>query len=140
MKHQFIRFFLLFVSAISLHGASAAPLESMLDQKISIISLASLEKSIVTLVNNAKSLLASQKTASAQKLVVQQGLEYYSSRILFLQSMVIEHCVALVIVDIETNITWSQQSLIYVQSPPFQVVKLTFLYSDLKSTHPFAVS
>ena len=138
MKHQLIRFFLLFVSAISLHGASAAPLESILEKNISIESQISLENSIVKLVINAKKLLTIQENAA------QNNLEFYLSRVLFLQCTAIGHSVVLAIVDIETNIACYHQSLIYSQIPLHQVVmQTTFygnLYSDLKSSYSFAVS
>ncbi|MCJ8318493.1 MAG: hypothetical protein MJK12_02600 [Colwellia sp.] len=107
MKLQFLRLFLLFISAVSLHGASAAPLESVLENSYVLEAPSIKQSSIEQLLLEVKA-----------RLTVQSQIDSTVKRPFHFDYSAVAYPLMLIELEMQTNITWHQQSLITINNIP----------------------
>lgn len=125
MKLQFLRLFLLFISAISLHGASAAPLESVLEKSYVLESPSTNQKTLEQLLSDIKVFWVVQSQPSQAFYIEYTTLSYPK-----IQNEL----------DIETRIVCYQQSLITFNRIPLITFNQLPQYNNSTSSPFYPIS
>jgi len=128
MKLQFLRLFLLFISAVSLHGASAAPLESVLEKKHTLEAPSKNQRTLEHLLIEVKA-----------RLVVQSQFVSTPKSPFYLDYTALAYPLMLIELDLRTQVTWYQQSLITLNNIPLLTINQLPQYSQSPPSKPYSI-